>query len=96
MGAIVYDSLKVLEIGTVVDAYAMPYFREVPDEVNEKYVRSYVEGLEFTYVVLEAAAQVSEYNTAIGRYDIAVNNEVYVKSKFFAGSGFITRIDYQP
>ncbi len=57
--------------------------------------RAEVDGLEFTYVVVEAPVTVSDYSTNIGEYNIAVNKEVFVRSKAFAGSGYITAIEYK-
>jgi hypothetical protein len=92
-GAVVLDSLKGYDIGRVVQAYALPYREDAPDEEAGIFRRAVVEGLEFTYIEVEAVAQVSDYATSIGQYDIAVNKEVYVRSKRFAGKGYITAIN---
>ena len=93
-GAAVYDSLKSYAIGTVVSAYGLPYWVDSPDEEGGVFRRAYVEGLEFTYVVVEAIAWVDDYQTAVGQYPVAVNNEVFVRSKDFAGQGFITSLEF--
>jgi hypothetical protein len=94
-GAIVFDSLKGYDIGRVVNAYALPYREDAPDLENGFFRRAPVPGLEFTYIEVETFAQVSDYSTMVGQYDIAVNKEVFVRSKHFAGQGYITSIEWR-
>lgn len=92
-GTIVYDTLRGYAIGTVVDVYALPFREDAPDEENNIFRRTPVGGYEFTYVVVEAHAQVSDQATAVGQYEILVNKEVFVTSKTFAGQGYITSLE---
>jgi hypothetical protein len=43
---------------------------------------------------VEANAQVAEGSTTIGPYYIAVNKEVFVKSKDLAGRGYVTALEF--
>ena len=93
-GPAVLDSVRSLHIGTVVYAYALPFLEDVPDEANNITRRSPVEGLEFTYIVVEAWANVTDYATEIGQYIVRVNQEIAARSRDFAGLGFITNVEF--
>ena len=92
-GAELFDSVRGFMIGVVVDAYPLPYREDVADITHGIIRRTPVEGMEFTYIVVEATAQITDYATSIGQFEIAVNKEVTVKSKAFAGKGYITAIE---
>ena len=92
-GTAVFDSLRGFAIGTVVDAYALPYREDAPDLENKLIRRAPVDGMEFTYVVIEATATITDYATSIGNYDVLVNTEVFIYSKFFAGYGYVTSLE---
>ena len=94
-GPIVWDSVRSLHIGNVVYAYGLPFLDDVPDEAHGVVRRSPVEGLEFTYIVVEAWADVSDYATEIGQYIVRVNQEIAARSRDFAGLGFITAVEFQ-
>ena len=94
-GPIVWDSVRGLNIGNVVYAYGLPFLEDAPDEANNIIRRSPVEGLEFTYIVVEAWADVSDYATEIGQYIVRVNQEIAARSRDFAGLGFITSVEFQ-
>ncbi|MDR1664196.1 MAG: DUF4330 domain-containing protein [Clostridiales bacterium] len=91
-GATLYDTLKGYAIGEIVEVYASPYLEDAPDEAGNRWRRTAVDGLEFTYIVAEAYAQVTDAAISVGQYEIAVNKEVFVNSKDFAGNGYITEI----
>jgi hypothetical protein len=94
-GAVVFDSLRGQEIGRVINAYALPYREDAPDMETGIFRRAPVAGMEFTYIEVEAHAQISDSAISIGQYDIAVNKEVFVRSKRFAGQGYITAITFE-
>lgn len=94
-GPAVWDSVRGLNIGHVVHAYGLPFLEDVPDEANNIIRRSPVEGLEFTYIVVEAWANVSDYATEIGQYIVRVNQEIAARSRDFAGLGFITSVEFK-
>jgi len=93
-GFMVFESSQGLAIGTVVRAYSLPFLQDVQDEANNIIRRTPIEGLEFTYVVLETWANVSDFETEVNQFRIAVNRDVYIRSRDFAGRGFITNIDF--
>ena len=94
-GPIVFDSVRGLNIGNVVYAYGLPFLEDAPDEANNIIRRSAVDGLEFTYIVVEAWANVSDYATEIGQYIVRVNQEIAARSRDFAGLGFITSVEFR-
>ena len=94
-GPMVLDSVRGLNIGNVVYAYSLPFLEDVQDEANNIIRRSPVEGLEFTYIVVEARANVSDYATEIGQYIVRVNQEIAARSRDFAGLGFITNVEFR-
>jgi hypothetical protein len=91
-GAAVFDIEKGYELGKITNVYALPYKEDAPDEANSIFRRAVVPGLEFTYIVIESPVEQTQSATLIGQYNIAVNKEVFVRSKDFAGQGFITEL----
>ena len=93
-GPMVFESARDIAIGNVVRAYGLPFLQDVPDEANGIIRRASVEGREFTYVVIETWANVSDFETEVNQFRIAVNRDVYVRSRDFAGRGFITNLEF--
>lgn len=92
-GATVIDSVRGSAIGTVVRAYGTPFLRDVPDEENNIIRRTPVEGREFTYIVVEAFANVSDFEIEVNQIRIMVNRSLYVRSRDFAGAVWITGLE---
>ena len=93
-GPVVFESRNSIPIGYVVDAYGLPFVREVPDEAANIIRRAYIEEQEFAYVVIEARADVTDMITEVNGVRIVVNQDIYVRSRDFAGSGFITHLEF--
>ena len=93
IGAVLYDSTRGYAIGNVTGAYALPYLEDAPDIEAGVIRRAEVEGLDFTYIIVETPAQITEYATTVGQYEILVNKEVFVRSRAFAGQGYIISIE---
>ena len=93
LGAPVYCATMGWLIGTIVDVYADHFRRDVPDEAAGIIRRTIVEGLEFTYIVIEAWAEISDYSTSIGEFWVAVNRPVPVVSRDFGGNGLIVNLE---
>jgi len=93
LGAPAYYGGQNWLIGEVVEVYSRPFMTDAPDERAGIIRRVPVEGLEFTYIVIEAWANVSDSSTSIGDFWVAVNRQVPIRSRDFAGIGFITRIE---
>ena len=93
IGEPIFDSLRGVRIGTIVDVYALPFRVEAFDEHNNIIRRAAVEGLEFVYIVVEAYAQVTDYETLIGSFPVSVGREAYVRSKYFAGAGYVVAVE---
>ncbi|MDR1914764.1 MAG: DUF4330 domain-containing protein [Clostridiales bacterium] len=89
----IYDNLRGYYIGRIVDVYDEPYLEDVPDHDNEIIRRVPVDGLRTVYVVVEAAAQITEQTTTVGSYEILVGKDVFVRSKDFASSGFVVIVE---
>ncbi|MCL2404265.1 MAG: DUF4330 domain-containing protein [Defluviitaleaceae bacterium] len=92
-GAPAYYGNQNWWIGTVVGAYSRPFMADAPDEAAGIIRRVPVAGLEFTYIVIEAWADISDSATLIGDFWVAVNRQVPVRSRDFAGIGFITGLE---
>ena len=92
MGVTLYDNVKGYIVGKIIDVYALPYREPAFDEDTGIIRSAPIDGLESVYIVVETTAQISETTTSIGQYDIAVGKEVFVKTKRFAGKGFVTDI----
>ena len=93
VGEPIFDSLRGVRIGTIVDVYTRPFKVEAFDEATNTIRRAAVEGLESVYIVVEARAQVNDYETLIGPFPVSVGREAYVRSKYFAGAGYIVAIE---
>jgi len=93
-GATVWESVHSHNIGRVVYAFGSPLLDDVPDEDNNIVRRAPVPGREFTYVVVEAWADVTDYATAIGQFHVRVNSPLFVRSYDFAGVSIITHLEF--
>ena len=93
IGEPVFDSIMGQYIGRIVDVYALPFQIDVYDYDKGVIVRSEVDGLEYTYIVIEARAGVSMYETLIGNFSVGVGRPAFIRSRYFAGEGFIVAID---
>ena len=92
-GALVIDSTRGSAIGTVVSTHALPFLLDAPHQATNTIHRRPVEGLEFTYVVVEAFANVSDFEIAVNNVRIMVNSSIYVRSRDFAGVAWITGLE---
>jgi len=92
-GPVVFDSSHNVAIGNVLYAYSLPFLEDVQDEANNVIRRTPVEGREFTYIVVEAFANVSPREVEVNQFRVMVNREIYVRSQDFAGLGHITRLE---
>ena len=93
IGIPAYCSTQGWWVGTVVEVYSRPFLADAPDERAGIIRRVPVEGLEFTYIVIEAWADISDSATSIGDFWVAVNRQVPIRSRDFAGIGFITNLE---
>jgi len=94
LGAPVYCGYNDWWIGTVVGVSSSPFLADAPDESAGIIRRTPVEGLEFTYIVIEAWANVSAASTNVGNFWVAVNRPIAVRSRDFAGYGFIINMEW--
>jgi len=93
IGETLFDAQMGFPIGTIVDVYARPFYVDALDESSGIIRRTRVEGLEYTYIVVEARAQISDYETLIGSHPIAVGRDIMVRNKYFASEGFVITIE---
>ena len=93
IGEPIFDGIMGQEIGRIVNVYALPFQVDVFDEESRTFVRAYVDGLEYVYIVVEAHAQVNNYETLIGHFSVGVGRPAFIRSKYFAGEGFIIAVD---
>ena len=95
VGAPVYCAARGWRVGFIVDVYASEFLQDAPDEAAGLIRRTPVEGLEFTYIVIEAWADITDYSTNIGEFWVAVNRSAPLRSKDFAGFGVITNLVWE-
>jgi len=95
IGLPAYCGINGWRVGTIVDVYARPHMHDAPDENAGIFRRVEVEGLEATYIVIEAWAEISDYSTSIGNFWVAVNRQVGIRSRDFGGMGFITHLVWE-
>ena len=93
-GPVVIESTRSVPIGHVVSAYSRPFMQDVQDEATGTFRRTPVDGREFTYVVVEAFADITDLETTVNQIRILVNQDIYVRSHDFAGRGFITALEF--
>ena len=94
IGSPAYYGSQNWRVGTVVEVYALPHLTDAPDEAAGVIRRTPVDGLESTYIVIEAWADICDYATSIGNFWVAVNRQVGIRSRDFGGMGFITNIEW--
>lgn len=94
IGEALFDGTTGQQIGRIVYVYAEPFTIDSFDEDSGTFRRARVAGLEYVYIIVEAGAQVSDYETLIGNVPIQVGRVVFIRSKYFAGEGFITAMEW--
>jgi len=93
IGAKVADSLRGYEIGTITKIYAQPYLEDAPDFGSNTIKRASVDGLETAYIEIEAKAQVTDYTTLIGSFEVLVGKEIFIKTRDFAAGGYVVQLN---
>ena len=93
IGETLFDGLMGQEIGRIIDVYTLPFQIDVFDEDSGIFRRTEVPGLEYVYIVVEARAQVSDYETLIGHFSVGVGRPAFIRSKHFASEGFIIAME---
>lgn len=89
----IFDSLKGTSIGTVVSVEEEPYKMPTDDIKDREYVTGDVDGLTNCYITVEAAMTESDNATTVGDFQVMVGSEVFVKTKNFAGNGYIVGLE---
>ena len=94
-GTVIYDSVKNYPIGIVKKKELIPSERYEINLSDGTYEKSELPSGDLVDIVLtiEADAQISEQNIAIGDYIIKVGNEAFVKGKGYAGVGYVITIE---
>ena len=92
VGAAVEDSQRGFAIGTITKVYTEPYLEDTPDYDNSIIRRAPVDGLETIYIEIEAMAQITDYTTLVGAYEVLIGKDIYLKTGDFAAGGFVVRI----
>ena len=93
IGEPVFDGIMGQHIGYIVDVYALPFQVDTFNEETGTILRAEVDGLEYTYIVIEASASVGIYETLIGNFSVGVGRPAFIRSRRFAGEGFIIAVD---
>jgi len=92
-GEPIFDSSVGLYLGTIVDVYARPFQVDTFDKSSDTIRQIDVEGLELVYIVVESSVTISDYETLIGNFPISVGRAAFVRSKDFAGAGYIISME---
>lgn len=93
VGEEIYDSLKGSSIGHVVAVEEKPYEIFADDVENKEFILSPVEGLSTCNITVEAQVVESSNATNVGSFQLMVGTQVYVKTKNFAGNGYIIMLE---
>ena len=93
-GTMVVDAARGFGIGTIVGAYASPYFMDVPDENYNIVRRAPVEGREMTHVVLEAWANVTDYALEIGPFHLRTGMLIAARNFSFVAEGVVGLVEF--
>lgn len=93
IGDEIFDSLKGTSIGTVVGVEEKPYEILADDTVNREFLVKGLDGMSSAYVTVEANMTESTNATTVGDFKVMVGSEVFVKTKNFAGNGYIVELE---
>ena len=88
-----FDGVRGLELGEIVDVFARAYTEPVFDEAAGVVRHAAVDGFEMMFVVVETTASISDFETVVNGHPIAVGRELFARSKHFAGLSFIVAIE---
>lgn len=90
---IIYDSLKNINIGTIIEKENTPTVKYGTNKKENKIVETEIDGKVDITLTIEADAVVTEKSITINGYEIKVGNEAYIKGKGYAGKGYIVSIE---
>lgn len=92
---IIYDSIKNYQIGKILKKEILPSERFDIDLETGEYTKTELPQEEYVDILLtiEADATMSEQDISIGQYVIKVGEQVYVKGKGYASSGYVVSIE---
>ena len=92
-GAIIYDSLKNINIGKIVSKETTPSVRYGVDKKDKEVVETALTNKVDITLTVEADATITDKSISVNGYEIKVGNEAYVKGKGYAGIGYIVSIE---
>ena len=92
-GQSIYRSTDGVYLGVLADYYSEPYTKTEYSQLLEKYVTYECEDLYRVYLVIEGQGYETAADVVISDVTVKIGDEVFVKSKGYAGAGFITGID---
>ena len=95
VGETLFDSVRGFEIGRIISVDYRPFYADAPDFENNIIRKGEVEGFSFIYIEVEAQAQISDRATSVGHFDVMVGMEVFVRTRDFASTGFVVRLERQ-
>jgi len=94
IGLNVFCGVQNWHIGTIVDVLYAPMTADASDESAGIVRHVQVPELEFTIIIIEAWAEITDYATNVGNFWVAANRQVGIRSRDFGGIGFITNIEW--
>ena len=93
VGETLFDSVRGFEIGRIISVDSRPFYADAPDFENNVIRRGEVDGFSFIHIEVEAQAQISDRATSVGNFDVMVGMEVFVRTRDFASTGFVIRLE---
>jgi len=93
VGDTLFDSVRGFEIGRIISVDSRPFYADAPCFETNVIRRGEVEGFSFIYIEVEAGAQISDRATSVGHFDVMVGMEVFVRTRDFASTGFVVRLE---
>ena len=92
VGDSVIDSQRGYQIGTIAGVSSKTYLEDSPDVAGNMIKTAQVDGLEAVYIEIDAKAQITDYTTLIGSFEVLVGKEIYIRTKSFAAGGYVVAI----
>ncbi|MCL2618177.1 MAG: DUF4330 domain-containing protein [Defluviitaleaceae bacterium] len=93
VGETLFDSVRGFEIGRIISVDSRPFYADAPDFESNTIRKGEVEGFSFIYIEVEAQAQITDRATSVGHFDVMVGMEMFVRTRDFASTGFVVRLE---
>jgi hypothetical protein len=92
-GEKLYENLKGIYLGQVVEVKVEPYKAISPDLDTATYKQAAVSGLYNVYLTVKASAVSSGGSIMVNGYEVAVGKEMFVRTRSVASPGYCVKMD---